>query len=78
MPEGSQFDGWEETMDTWGHLMLGTITTVSEMVALGLGLEKDTFTQRMQFGPHLLAPTGTTEMTMISRLLIPMPLTSSA
>lgn len=59
MPEGRAFAGWEETMDTWGHLMLGTITTVSEMVALGLGLERETFTQRMQFGPHLLAPTGT-------------------
>ena len=46
-------------MDAWGHLMLGTIKTVSEMVALGLGLDKEVFTQRMQYGPHLLAPTGT-------------------
>ena len=59
VPEGSQFVDWQDTMDTWGHLMLDTITTVAEMVALGLGLDKATFTQRMQFGPHLLAPTGT-------------------
>lgn len=59
MPEGPQFADWVSTMDTWGHLMLDTIKTVSEMVALGLGLDKDVFTQRMQYGPHLLAPTGT-------------------
>ena len=59
VPEGPQFADWVSTMDTWGHLMLDTIKTVSEMVALGLGLDKDVFTQRMQYGPHLLAPTGT-------------------
>lgn len=28
------------------------------MLALGFGLEKDAFTQRMKLGAHLLAPTG--------------------
>ena len=28
------------------------------MLALGFGLEKDAFTQRMRLGAHLLAPTG--------------------
>ena len=59
VPDGPQFADWVSTMDTWGNLMLGTIKTVSEMVALGLGLDKAVFTQRMQYGPHLLAPTGT-------------------
>ena len=59
VPTGPQFADWVSTMDAWGHLMLGTIKTVSEMVALGLGLDKEVFTQRMQYGPHLLAPTGT-------------------
>lgn len=53
------FDDWEKIMDDWGNHMLDTVSTVSEMVAIGLGLEKDTFTQRMHLGPHLLAPTGT-------------------
>lgn len=57
VPDG--FDNWEEIMNDWGNHMLDTVSTVSEMVALGLGLNKDTFTQRMHNGPHLLAPTGT-------------------
>lgn len=28
------------------------------MAAIGMGLDKDTFTKRMQGGPHLLAPTA--------------------
>ena len=28
------------------------------MLALGFGLERDAFTQRMRLGAHLLAPTG--------------------
>ena len=45
-------------MDGWGEKMLGTVCTVSEIVAVGLGLDRDAFTSRMQMGPHLLAPTG--------------------
>lgn len=28
------------------------------MAAIGLGLNRNTFTKRMEKGPHLLAPTG--------------------
>lgn len=45
-------------MDDWGTKMLATVSTVSEVVACGLGLPRDAFTSRMQMGPHLLAPTG--------------------
>jgi hypothetical protein len=45
-------------MDDWGKKMLATVSTVAEVVASGLGLERDAFTSRMQLGPHLLAPTG--------------------
>jgi len=49
---------WSNVMNTWGKLMLDAIHTVSELVAIGFGLEKDTFTSLMKYGPHLLAPTG--------------------
>jgi len=57
IPDG--FDSWEEIMNDWGNHMLDTVSTVSEMIAIGLDLDKGTFTQRMHLGPHLLAPTGT-------------------
>lgn len=52
------FPEWEFTMNQWGYLMHDAVWTVSEMVALGLGLPQDTFTSRMKYGNHLLAPTG--------------------
>lgn len=52
------FPQWEKTMDKWGYLMLNCVDTVSEMLALGLGLPQSTFTDRTKYGPHLLAPTG--------------------
>jgi len=54
-----EFDDWEKIMDDWGSHMLATVASVSEMIATGFGLDRDTFRQRMQYGPHLLAPTGT-------------------
>eukprot|EP01027_Heterolobosea_sp_BB2_P025651 GEZU01039363.1.p1 GENE.GEZU01039363.1~~GEZU01039363.1.p1 ORF type:complete len:363 (-),score=148.07 GEZU01039363.1:757-1845(-) len=56
VPEG--FPEWTETMDTWGSLMLQAVTTVAEMAAIGFDLPKNTFTDLMKYGPHLLAPTG--------------------
>jgi len=53
-----EFPQWADVMNKWGSLMLSAITTVAEMTALGYELPKDTFTKRMQHGPHLLAPTG--------------------
>jgi len=52
------FPEWEEVMNTWGHQMLTTISTVVEMLEVGFELPHETFSQRMKFGPHLLAPTG--------------------
>ena len=53
------FPEWREVMDQWGYLMLDAVFLVAEMLAKGFGLSADAFTQRMKFGPHLLAPTGT-------------------
>lgn len=57
IPEG--FPLWKEVMDEWGNLMLNAVYVAAEMLARGFKLPKDAFTQRMKFGPHLLAPTGT-------------------
>jgi hypothetical protein len=38
--------------------MLDSIFLAAEMAAIGMGLDKDTFTTRMKQGPHLLAPTA--------------------
>jgi len=54
----SAFPQWPKVMDTWGNLMLGAITTLSEMSAIGFDFSVDTFTKLMKYGPHLLAPTG--------------------
>lgn len=56
IPNG--FPQWKTTMDTWGNKLLQTLEDVVEMLAIGLDLRKDTFSNLMQNGPHLLAPTG--------------------
>lgn len=53
------FPNWVEIMDSWGQKMLNALNTVSQMLALGLGLEQTAFSDRMKYAPHLLAPTGT-------------------
>lgn len=45
-------------MDGWGNHMVRATETAAEMVAIGLGIEANTFTDRMRLGAHLLAPTG--------------------
>jgi isopenicillin N synthase-like dioxygenase len=49
---------WSLVMNTWGDLMLNSLTTLSEMAAVGFDLPADAFTSYMNNGPHLLAPTG--------------------
>lgn len=49
---------WTDTMNMWGTKMLDALFTLSEMLAEGFLLAPDTFTSRMQNGPHLLAPTA--------------------
>ena len=56
IPKG--IPGWEETMNAWGEKMMGALFVASEMLAVGLDLPPNTFTSRMEYGPHLLAPTG--------------------
>lgn len=45
-------------MDSLGKNMAAGCFTVAEMVALGMGLEKNTFTSMLDGGQHKLAPTG--------------------
>lgn len=45
-------------MNKWGKMMELAAETASEMAAVGMGLDANTFTERMKGGPHLLAPTG--------------------
>lgn len=52
------FPQWPDVMNAWGTKILSTVKTVSEMAALGFKLPKDTFASLLNFGPHLLAPTG--------------------
>jgi len=56
IPEG--FPEWESKMNKWGNMMVEATFTAAEMAAIGMGLDRDTFTSRMTGGPHLLAPTG--------------------
>lgn len=53
-----EFPEWSDTMNMWGHKMLDCIFNISEMAAIGFNIPKDSFTKKMQYGPHLLAPTG--------------------
>ncbi|KAI9357336.1 hypothetical protein DFJ73DRAFT_789431 [Zopfochytrium polystomum] len=52
------FPQWEGEMNKWGSLMHDAVDTLAEMLAVGFGLPKDTFTSRAKYGPHLLAPTA--------------------
>ena len=51
-------DEWKPKMDGWGEKLVATAETVAEMAALGFGLERAAFKDRMARAPHLLAPTG--------------------
>lgn len=52
------FPQWEQVMNTWGYKMLGATEIASKMIAHGFGLPEDTFYEKMKYGGHLLAPTG--------------------
>ena len=45
-------------MNKWGTQMIEATFLAAEMAAIGMGLPKDTFTSKMEGGPHLLAPTA--------------------
>lgn len=56
IPQG--FPDWEVKMNKWGNKLLQSLNTCSEMAAIGMGVNKDTFKTKMRGGAHLLAPTG--------------------
>jgi isopenicillin N synthase-like dioxygenase len=45
-------------MDKWGTKLHAAVKTVSEMAALGMGLDRNAFIERLEGGAHLLGPTG--------------------
>jgi isopenicillin N synthase-like dioxygenase len=49
---------WESVMNSWGGKMTDALFTIAEMAAVGFNMPADSFTSRMMYGPHLLAPTG--------------------
>jgi isopenicillin N synthase-like dioxygenase len=53
-----EFPQWKEVMDMWGTKMIEAVNVLAEMTANGFGMAPDTFTRRMRYGSHLLAPTG--------------------
>jgi isopenicillin N synthase-like dioxygenase len=54
----ADFPQFKDTMETWGQHMIDGCNTVAEMAAIGMGLERNTFSTLMKRGPHKLAPTG--------------------
>lgn len=54
----AEFPEWEGKMDNWGSMMKDGCFLAAEMAAIGMGLPKEAFTDKMNMGPHLLAPTG--------------------
>lgn len=52
------FPEFASISDNWGNLMLNSVFTVSSMLELGLGLKKGSFTDRLNYGVHVLGPTG--------------------
>lgn len=59
-------DEWAETLNPWGTRLLDAVMTVAEMLALGLGLPQNAISDKLQYGPHLLAPTGS-DMSLLSQ-----------
>lgn len=52
------FPAWKETMDGWGAKLLRAGQDIATMAATGFGLGATAFSDRMQHGAHLLAPTA--------------------
>ena len=46
IPEG--FNDWSRNMDTWGTMMVESAFSAAEMAAVGMGLDKGTFVDRMK------------------------------
>lgn len=57
-PSAEKFPTWSQDMNAWGGKMIAALFTTAQMAACGMGLKHDAFSSLMQYGPHLLAPTG--------------------
>lgn len=55
-PQG--FPQWGNVMNTWGNKLLAANEVAAQMAAIGFGLPEMTFVEKMKYGGHLLAPTG--------------------
>jgi isopenicillin N synthase-like dioxygenase len=49
---------WGPAMNQWGTSMKNAVEGLTQMAAVGLGLEADTFKDAGRYGSHLLAPTA--------------------
>jgi isopenicillin N synthase-like dioxygenase len=49
---------FEQLSDEWSNSMVQTLFSVSQLLAIGLGLEKNSFLDKMLRGAHILGPTG--------------------
>ena len=54
----AEFPDWSRKMDKWGYQLHDSAKAIASMAAVGMGVHQNTFTDRMQGGAHLLAPTG--------------------
>lgn len=52
------FPQWQSVMDTYGQSLLKTVFSISEAIAIGLGLKRTLFVDRLNYGSHTLSPTG--------------------
>ena len=57
-PAPADFPEFESVMNTWGRHMINGCYTVAQMAAVGMGLQKTTFSEMMDGGQHKLAPTA--------------------
>ena len=52
------FPEFEKLSDEWSSSMVETLFSVSQLLAIGLGLEQNAFLDKMLRGAHILGPTG--------------------
>ena len=45
---------WEPTLNNWGNALMNAVRIISEMLAIGLDLPKNTFIEKTNYGSHLL------------------------
>lgn len=54
----TDFPEWENTLNTWGHLMLNTVNLIVRMFEIAAGILPGQLVDMLRAAPHLLAPTG--------------------